>query len=338
MGTDRTFQRNTPQFLTVIQLSYSFPSLPSNMNRHLLKLIKNNLLPPLLPTFHKGQLGRLAVIGGCEDYTGAPFFSAHAAMLAGVDLVHVICDEGASQVIKGYSPDLMVHPYMCSQNDAVIDERMDKIKTVLSRIDVVILGPGFGRNSPTMLEFLREIADYAQGKGIPLILDADALYHLSVDEKLQTIVGKSDNKNIVLTPNVMELKRLCDAFNVDDDIQALSRNLKCTVIAKGSADRISYHGSDIIKCDEPGSLKRVGGQGDSLTGMVGAFLCWGTGAYKKGLYATPDKLSDEDIVKLSCLGGCTATRRAGHAAYTKYGRSMLTSNLHEFISNAYNSF
>lgn len=308
------------------------------MNRNLLKLIKANLLPPLLPTFHKGQLGRLAVIGGCEDYTGAPFFSAHAAMLAGVDLVHVICDEGASQVIKSYSPDLMVHPYMCSQDNVLIEERIDKIKSVLSRIDVVILGPGFGRNSATMLEFLKRIAKYVESKGIPLVLDADALYHLSVDEKLQEILQNSENKNIILTPNVMELKRLCDAFNIENDIQALAANLRCTVIAKGSADRISYHGSDVIKCEEPGSLKRVGGQGDSLTGMIGAFLCWGTGAYKQGLYASPDKLSDEDIVKLSCFGGCTATRRAGHLAYTKYGRSMLTSNLHEFISNAYSSF
>lgn len=319
-----------------VQLSSSIQA-SITMNNQLLKLIKNNILPPLLPRFYKGQLGRLAVIGGCEDYTGAPYFSAHAAMLAGVDLVHVICDEGASQVIKSYSPDLMVHPYMCSEVDVSINDRIEKIKGVLARMDAVILGPGFGRNSSTMLEFLNQIADYAQQKGIPVIMDADALYHLSVDKKLQTIVKNSANKNIILTPNVMELKRLCDAFQLENDIQILSENLRCTVIAKGPADRISYHGSEIIKCEEPGSLKRVGGQGDSLTGMIGAFLCWGTGAYKKGLYETPDKLSDEEIIKLSCFAGCTTTRRAGHLAYQKYGRSMLTSNLHEFINSAYNS-
>ena len=34
-----------------------------------------------------GQLGRVAVIGGSEDYTGAPYFSAMASAKLGCDLV-----------------------------------------------------------------------------------------------------------------------------------------------------------------------------------------------------------------------------------------------------------
>lgn len=34
-----------------------------------------------------GQLGRVAVIGGSEDYTGAPFFSAMASARLGCDMV-----------------------------------------------------------------------------------------------------------------------------------------------------------------------------------------------------------------------------------------------------------
>lgn len=45
------------------------------------------LVPPMLDTFHKGQLGRVAVIGGSEDYTGAPYFSAMASARLGCDLV-----------------------------------------------------------------------------------------------------------------------------------------------------------------------------------------------------------------------------------------------------------
>lgn len=35
----------------------------------------------------KGQLGRVAVIGGSEDYTGAPYFSAMASARLGADMV-----------------------------------------------------------------------------------------------------------------------------------------------------------------------------------------------------------------------------------------------------------
>ncbi|EAQ92889.1 hypothetical protein CHGG_01124 [Chaetomium globosum CBS 148.51] len=45
------------------------------------------MIPPMLEKFHKGQLGRVGVIGGSEDYTGAPYFSAMASARLGCDMV-----------------------------------------------------------------------------------------------------------------------------------------------------------------------------------------------------------------------------------------------------------
>jgi NAD(P)H-hydrate repair Nnr-like enzyme with NAD(P)H-hydrate dehydratase domain len=67
---------------------------------------------PLDPTAHKGRRGKVAVIGGCAEYTGAPYFAAMAALRCGADLAHVFCAEAAAPVIKSYSPELIVHPYM----------------------------------------------------------------------------------------------------------------------------------------------------------------------------------------------------------------------------------
>lgn len=44
--------------------------------------------------------GRIGVLGGSGDYSGAPFFSAMGAMRFGADLAHVICEPGAGAVIK----------------------------------------------------------------------------------------------------------------------------------------------------------------------------------------------------------------------------------------------
>ena len=67
---------------------------------------------PLDPTAHKGRRGKVAVVGGCAEYTGAPYFAAMAALRCGADLAHVFCAEAAAPVIKSYSPELIVHPYM----------------------------------------------------------------------------------------------------------------------------------------------------------------------------------------------------------------------------------
>ena len=67
-------------------------------------------LPKLSSDLHKGQSGKIAVIGGSEEYTGAPFFASIACMRTGADLSHVFCSEGAGIAIKSYCADLIVHP------------------------------------------------------------------------------------------------------------------------------------------------------------------------------------------------------------------------------------
>ncbi|KAL8646675.1 MAG: hypothetical protein Q9226_006757 [Calogaya cf. arnoldii] len=50
----------------------------SPATKELLKKVRM-MVPPMLEKFHKGMLGRVAVIGGSENYTGAPYFSAMAS-------------------------------------------------------------------------------------------------------------------------------------------------------------------------------------------------------------------------------------------------------------------
>jgi hypothetical protein len=68
-------------------------------------------IPLLTNSLSKGQNGRIAVVGGSKDYTGAPFYAASAALQFGADLASVFCAEEAAIPIKCYSPELMVSPY-----------------------------------------------------------------------------------------------------------------------------------------------------------------------------------------------------------------------------------
>ena len=75
------------------------------------------VLPPLLFDTHKGEAGRIGVVGGSEEYTGAPIFASMAAFRTGADLVHVFCAKAAAIPIKIFSPDLIVHPILVSSNE-----------------------------------------------------------------------------------------------------------------------------------------------------------------------------------------------------------------------------
>ncbi len=70
-----------------------------------------SIIPPLIPSNHKGMMGRIGVVGGSKDYTGAPFYGADGALRFGADLTFVFCSNEAAIPIKCYSPELMVSAF-----------------------------------------------------------------------------------------------------------------------------------------------------------------------------------------------------------------------------------
>lgn len=336
--------------------------------------MSKSIVQPLLPNFHKGQAGRIGVIGGCEDYTGAPFFSCHSAALLGSDMNHIVCEKLAAPTIKLYSPDLMVHPYLYEllnpeirlrltkdeyeslskksteeilKGHDKLDELIDsfvlpKVLQLLNRIEITIVGPGFGRD-PLMLKTLLRIIEQIKVMNKPIILDADALYLLTVDTKLIKNYEKA-----VITPNVVEFDRLSKALNIPSVLnetnfdkivectERLSRELgNVTVFHKNRKDVIVKKNETLVN-DFKGSNKRVGGQGDTLTGAIATFVNWSY-HYENNLWDTSDhnRLSHDVLLVIACFAASSVVRLAMSKAFAKYKRSLQTSNIHEFLGEAY---
>lgn len=179
------------------------------------------------------------------------------------------------------------------------------MNALLSRLHVLVIGPGLGRE-PYMQSFARVALSLAQSQEMYLVLDADALWMIGQD--LSLIKGY---RRAVLTPNVVEFKRLSEQVGLDSKIpvgkradfvsQALGG---VTVLQKGAQDVIAVNASgasdlkasepeeadgakesvqESIEVDTPGGLKRCGGQGDVLSGCVGTFLAWGK-CYEAGAF------------------------------------------------------
>lgn len=291
-----------------------------------------------------GQLGRVGVIGGSTDYTGAPYFSAMASARLGCDMVchltiglfttsmlttlqsHVICTPEAAAVIKTYSPNLMVHPLMRQSLPAhdtgssstsrggrhpeADPERIaSQIADMLPRLHVIVIGPGLGRDD-LMHATAARVVQAAIKAQIPVVIDADAL---QIVQKNPDLV--KGYKAAVLTPNIVEFKRLCEALGVThdsakdtDSVEALAQALGgVTIVQKGGMDLVS-NGHTTLANDLEGGHKRSGGQGDTLTGSIATFLGWRQ-AYLEGLWDHGDSQIDSDeLLGLAAFGGSAITR------------------------------
>ncbi|KAJ9611813.1 YjeF family domain-containing protein [Exophiala oligosperma] len=305
------------------------------------------LVPPMLEKFHKGQLGRVAVIGGSADYTGAPYFSAMASARLGCDLSYVFCEPSAAQTIKSYSPNLMVSPILRStasispaqkEREPTGEELAKPILDMLPRLHVLVIGPGLGRDVITQKQVKAVIhAARKHDPPVPMVLDADALWLVQTDPDL--IKG---HKECILTPNVVEFGRLAKAVGTDQDnsdpakaCQTLSNALGgVCILQKGAVDYISQ-GVDTTISDFQGGLKRSGGQGDTLTGSLGTFLAWRE-LYHEALWDIgPEKMTREETLLVAAFGGSAITRECSRRAFAKRQRSLQASDLTEEVHDSF---
>ncbi|KAJ2637967.1 hypothetical protein GGF40_001990 [Coemansia sp. RSA 1286] len=296
------------------------------------------LIPPLTYDLHKGDCGRMAAIGGCEEYTGAPYFVASTSLRLGVDIAYVICEKQAAPTIKGYSPDLIVNPYLRLKENKDTEEDIEKTFGVLEKLHSVSLGSGMG-NDEGIKESVVEIIGRARQLNVPMVLDADSLALVCKDPEL--VHGY---ENVVLTPNAPEFKRLCKALEIEynqDDVECtrmVAEKLgNVTVVRKGKVDIIT-NGSKVFVCEEPGGLRRCGGQGDILSGAIATFLAWGF-KYKQGAwkYAGGDQIDPQDVNMLAAYAACMVTRHASFLAYDECGRATQSTSVLEQVDIAFDN-
>ncbi|XP_044284221.1 ATP-dependent (S)-NAD(P)H-hydrate dehydratase isoform X2 [Varanus komodoensis] len=309
----------------VIERSFSVHKTHSIKEMENIFQLVRNVIPPLTAKKHKGQDGRIGIVGGCQEYTGAPYFAAISALKVGADLSHVFCTKDAATVIKSYSPELIVHPVLDSP-DAV-----HEVEKWLPRLHSVVIGPGLGRDD-RLLENAKGIIEKSKLKGIPIIIDADGLWLIAQQPSL--IQGYP---RAILTPNAMEFSRLYEAMlrdPVDSNdhhgcLLRLSQALgNLTIVQKGERDLIS-DGEKVLVCSHEGSSRRCGGQGDLLSGSLGVLAHW-------AFLAGPEKTNGQNPFLVAAFGACSLTRQCNNQAFQKCGRSMTASDMVLEIGAAFN--
>src|SRR6266516_2455077 len=224
------------------------------------------LWKPRPATAHKGDYGRLLIIGGSENFTGAPAFSALAATKCGTDLVYVASPAKTSDIIASYSPDLIT---VKLPGDHLNLRALPELSKWIATADAIVLGPGIGLHEETV-DVVKKLITKTGELNKPLVLDADAL----------KIFGRSRrrlNNPAVLTPHAGEFaqvlqRKISPEISLRQEATTqLAKETGATVVLKGNIDIIAD--ATRLKMNRTGNpYMTVGGTGDVLTGIIGAFL------------------------------------------------------------------
>src|SRR5258708_2337347 len=264
------------------------------MNSDIQKYLKQLHLPE--PQSHKGQNGKVLLIGGSDLF--------HAASRWSLDVVSKFVD----MVFYTSVPEnnQLIHEAKGEFWNGIVIKRED-VEVYIAESDCILIGNGMTRQilkrqTPTSLtqeqwnDDTESIVNYLLSKypDKKYVIDAGALQ--MVDQKLL-------NKNTIITPHQGEWKR----FLGDDNGKTFLRTSHSVVLLKGPKDFV-YHDEDVVEIDGGNAGMTKGGTGDVLAGLVAA------------LYATNDAMTSAVIASY-------VNKKAGDSLYKTVGPIFNASDL-----------
>ncbi len=229
------------------------------------------LLSRLPKTAHKGDMGRVLILGGSTDYPGAPVLAGIGALRAGGGLVTVAYPESIAGALYARENALIRAVIADAGAGCHTPATAAAARAMADRNDVVVVGPGLG-SSDDSLEFVREVL----GVEKPMILDADGLRVLALDNG---VLPRSPTT--VLTPHPGEMQRLLRACGREPLLEkdrmtqaaAAAKALNAYVVLKGSGTVIAAPDGAVVFNTSGSVALASGGTGDVLTGIIAAFMC-----------------------------------------------------------------
>jgi hydroxyethylthiazole kinase-like uncharacterized protein yjeF len=235
-------------------------------------LVSDRMAAEWLPRFqsdwHKGDRGRVVVVGGNHGMSGAVRIAGRAAFGAGAGLVHAVTPEQTVAALVAAEPDLQTFPHPLALpigND---------LASLIARADGVIVGPGLGR-APGTGDFVLALLELCR----VAVIDADAI------TVLQGQVGRlralAQSRSLVMTPHQGEFRTLFSqhAQTLESDPWSAARGAAdesgATILLKGVPTVIAQPGCArlTVAAGNPGLA--TGGSGDLLSGLIGAGLAGG---------------------------------------------------------------
>jgi hydroxyethylthiazole kinase-like uncharacterized protein yjeF len=213
-------------------------------------------LPRRARAAHKGDFGRVLIVGGGAGMAGAVRIAGEACLRCGAGRVTIATAPDNQLAVLAGRPELI-----CEAAHVAGD-----LDPLLADATVVAIGPGLGTTAWSRALLVRTLAC-----GKPLVVDADAL----------NLLAESQTKlppGAVVTPHPGEAARLlqCDSTAVQADRHAALRRLiertGAIVVLKGAGTLIGAAQRVPALCTRGNPGMAAPGMGDALTGAIAGIL------------------------------------------------------------------
>ncbi len=205
---------------------------------------------------HKGDNGRIMIIGGSTMFHGAPILCSLAAENSGVDLVFPFLPQSQKEAAKTYSLNFILQTF---EEEVLTSKDVKTLVNFSQKMDCVVMGPGLGTDRKTK-EAVKLLLAKLQ---VPTVVDASALMY---SNELPEIC--------VLTPHRGEFKQLTGDDPTPENVQKWAKDMNCTILCKGPQDIIA-DAEDIALNNTGNAMMTVGGTGDVLAGFIGGLMAQG---------------------------------------------------------------
>lgn len=232
------------------------------------ELVREKLNPVAL-TGHKYSAGQVLSVGGSAAMPGAVTLASLAVLKSGAGMVRAFVPEA----VKPFLLKQMIEAIVTTgeNKNILIDNDLAQILALQEKSRAMVVGPGMGRE-PATGKLVRALLNEAS---IPLIMDADALYHLSKEEL------KNKKTELIITPHTGEFARLM-MMRVDDVLNAsiesaleLALETNTIVHLKGSTSLTALPSGRVFIHATGAPGMATAGSGDLLAGLIASFIAQG---------------------------------------------------------------
>jgi len=227
-------------------------------------------LPPRHPNSHKGNYGRVLVVGGAPGMTGAALLAGKAALRSGAGLVQVALPKSLNLAAEAAALEVMSFPLPETDAGTIAPEALSALTPRLDWADVIAVGCGISRHERTQT-FVRQLVAQVDK---PMLIDADGLIalagHTDLLRKRQALT--------VLTPHPGEMAALLKTTTEEVQRDRVGIALHATetfhaiVVLKGARTIVAAPDGALFVNPTGNAGMATGGMGDVLTGIVASLL------------------------------------------------------------------
>jgi hydroxyethylthiazole kinase-like uncharacterized protein yjeF len=218
----------------------------------------NNISLPLRDKkTHKGQNGRVLIIGGNEIFHGAPALAGLGAEKTGADLLFLFVPPKHATVVRSASLNFIVQEFA---GNFLSVKDVPRIVKESEHCDVLLIGNGLG----TMSDSRQALVKILTQVQIPVVVDADGL--------IPEILKVKRNIPMILTPHDREFERVFEVSATEKNVQAMAHKQHCFILKKGPIDLIAGPKKEWHENKTGTPEMTVGGSGDALAGIIAGLV------------------------------------------------------------------